>query len=164
MGLEYRHHAGNEGYCIHVYVDEDLTDRNAGDDQVAALEKKGLPATCVHSMLDADERRKRLERALRGEVKLLYVTPERFRVPGFLDRIREVEVSLMAVDEAHCLSDWGHDFRPDYNQLGCLRRDYPGVPLMALTATANEKVVVGTLYDTERPELTARWADFVSQL
>ncbi|MBK8978086.1 MAG: RecQ family ATP-dependent DNA helicase [Planctomycetes bacterium] len=110
------------------------------DDQVAALRARGLPATCVHSMLDADERRSRLDAALAGRVKLLFVTPERFRVPGFLDAIRGVTVALLAVDEAHCVSQWGHDFRPDYRQLGAVREALGAPPCLALTATATPEV------------------------
>ena len=110
------------------------------DDQVAALEKKGLPATCVHSMLDARTRKERLDRALGGEIRLLYCTPERFRVPGFLDAVRAVDVDLFAVDEAHCLSQWGHDFRPDYARLGEVRNALGDPPTLALTATATPDV------------------------
>jgi ATP-dependent DNA helicase RecQ len=110
------------------------------DDQVAALEARGLPATCIHSMLDKRERQARLEAARSGAVKLLYCTPERFRVPGFLDQIRGADVRRLAVDEAHCLSQWGHDFRPDYQRLGEVRAALGGVPCLALTATATPKV------------------------
>lgn len=110
------------------------------DDQVAALEARGLPATCIHSMLDKRERQARLDAVLRGEVKLLYCTPERFRVPGFLERMRGADVRRLAVDEAHCLSQWGHDFRPDYQRLGEVRQALGAVPCLALTATATPQV------------------------
>ena len=110
------------------------------DDQVNALEARGLPATCIHSMLDKDERQARLDATLRGEVKLLYCTPERFRVPDFLERIRGADVRRLAVDEAHCLSQWGHDFRPDYQRLGEVRATLGSVPCLALTATATPQV------------------------
>jgi ATP-dependent DNA helicase RecQ len=110
------------------------------DDQVAGLARRGLPATCIHSMLTADERRQRLERAVAGDVRLLYVTPERFRVPGFLDALRSVGVARLAVDEAHCLSQWGHDFRPDYQRLGEVREALGMPPCLALTATATPEV------------------------
>ncbi len=110
------------------------------DDQVAALRQKGLPATCVHSMLEKHDRGKRLQLALDGKVKLLYVTPERFRVEGFLDKIRSVDLSLFAVDEAHCVSHWGHDFRPDYRELGRIRSELGDPPCIALTATATPPV------------------------
>src|SRR5688572_16115480 len=114
------------------------------DDQVAALRARSLPATCVHSMLEKGERERRLDAALRGEMKLLYVTPERFRVPGFLESLksggaagaRGVRVARLAVDEAHCVSQWGHDFRPDYLRLGDVRCELGDPPCLALTATA----------------------------
>ncbi|MEZ5965738.1 MAG: ATP-dependent DNA helicase RecQ [Planctomycetota bacterium] len=110
------------------------------DDQVAALRQRGLPATCVHSMLERRERQERLRAASQGEVKLLYVTPERFRTPGFLDTVRACGVSLFAVDEAHCVSQWGHDFRPDYRNLGDIRAALGDPPCIALTATATPRV------------------------
>ncbi|MEC8251900.1 MAG: RecQ family ATP-dependent DNA helicase [Planctomycetota bacterium] len=110
------------------------------DDQVAALEARGLPATCIHSMLDKRERQARLDAVLRGDVKLLYCTPERFRVGDFLERVRGAGVRRLAVDEAHCLSQWGHDFRPDYQRLGEVRRALGDVPCLALTATATPQV------------------------
>ncbi|MGE3173216.1 MAG: ATP-dependent DNA helicase RecQ [Planctomycetota bacterium] len=110
------------------------------DDQVRGLQRRGLPATCVHSMLQRHEREERLEQVRRGEVRLLYVTPERFRVPGFLDLVQQVGVARLAVDEAHCVSHWGHDFRPDYMQLGEVRRALGSPPCLALTATATPDV------------------------
>src|SRR5688572_16712628 len=115
------------------------------DDQVAALRARELPATCVHSMLERGERERRLDAALRGDVKLLYVTPERFRVPGFLETLKAAgaggaKVTRMAVDEAHCVSQWGHDFRPDYLRLGDVRRELGDPPCLALTATATPAV------------------------
>jgi len=110
------------------------------DDQVAALRARGLPATCVHSLLERKERERRLAGALRGDSKLLYVTPERFRVDGFLEAVREVGVARLAVDEAHCVSHWGHDFRPDYLRLGDVRRALGNPPCLALTATATPDV------------------------
>ena len=110
------------------------------DDQVAALCARGLPATCIHSMLPREQREQRLAAAAHGDVRLLYVTPERFRVPGFLDRMRSAGVARLAVDEAHCLSQWGHDFRPDYLRLGEIREALGEPPCLALTATATPEV------------------------
>ena len=113
------------------------------DDQVAAMRAKGLPATCIHSMLDGKTRNARLEQALAGEVKLLYCTPERFRVGDFLDRIRadgSPRLERLVIDEAHCLSQWGHDFRPDYKRLGLIREALGNPPVLALTATATPEV------------------------
>lgn len=110
------------------------------DDQVAALQRRRLPATCVHSMLERHERQARLDAVARGEVRLLYVTPERFRVPGFLELVQRRGVARLAVDEAHCVSHWGHDFRPDYLQLGAVRRQLGNPPCLCLTATATPAV------------------------
>jgi len=110
------------------------------DDQVAALQQRALPATCIHSLLEKAERQRRLAQAVRGEVRLLYVTPERFRVEGFLEALRGVTVARFCVDEAHCVSHWGHDFRPDYLRLGDVRRALGNPPCLALTATATPDV------------------------
>jgi len=110
------------------------------DDQVAALTARGLPATCIHSLLERDERQRRLARVRAGEVRLLYVTPERFRVEGFLTAVQQVGVRRLAIDEAHCLSQWGHDFRPDYLRLGEVRRALGDPPCLALSATATPDV------------------------
>ncbi len=110
------------------------------EDQVMALVDRGLPAACIHSMVERKEREARLRSALNGKTKLLYVTPERFRVGSFLQRIRTADIALFAVDEAHCVSQWGHDFRPDYRRLGEIRRKLGDVPCIALTATATPDV------------------------
>lgn len=110
------------------------------DDQVAALQKRDLPATCIHSMLTKEERQQRLQDVVDGKVKLLYVTPERFRVGDFLQTMQKLDVQRMAIDEAHCLSQWGHDFRPDYQRLGEVREQLGNVPVLALTATATPQV------------------------
>ncbi len=75
-----------------------------------------------------------------GDYRLLYAAPERLMLPGFLEKLREWNVTLIAIDEAHCISEWGHDFRPEYRQIAKLREQLPGVPFMALTATATERV------------------------
>jgi ATP-dependent DNA helicase RecQ len=110
------------------------------DDQVAALTKRGLRATCVHSMLEKRDRQARLQAVAEGKVKLLYVTPERFRVPGFLAQMQAQAIALLAVDEAHCVSQWGHDFRPDYGNLGAIRTALGNPTCLALTATATPRV------------------------
>ncbi|MET3612246.1 ATP-dependent DNA helicase RecQ [Rhizobium aquaticum] len=106
-------------------------------DQVEALKQLGVPAAALNSSLSGDEY-SAVRRALsRGELDLLYVAPERAATPGFADMTRGVKIALFAIDEAHCVSQWGHDFRPEYRELGKLAELYPGVPRMALTATAD---------------------------
>ena len=109
-------------------------------DQVDAMQASGVAATFLNSSLDANEARNRLRGLHCGEYRLLYVAPERLMIPGFLEDLKNWKVNLIAVDEAHCISEWGHDFRPEYRQLAQLRDHFPHVPLMALTATATERV------------------------
>jgi ATP-dependent DNA helicase RecQ len=109
-------------------------------DQVDDLVARGMPATFVNSSLDLQEQRARLDRCLAGQVRLLYVAPERFRSAAFVDMLRRVKVVRMAVDEAHCISQWGHDFRPDYRRLKEFRRQMGGPRVTALTATATPRV------------------------
>ncbi|HEX2189137.1 MAG TPA: ATP-dependent DNA helicase RecQ, partial [Longimicrobiaceae bacterium] len=109
-------------------------------DQIESLQARGIPAELINSTLTPRQAEKRLLMAEAGEVKLLYVAPERFDSPTFRERIRRVEVSLFAVDEAHCLSVWGHDFRPAYLRLGEERVQLGGPPVLAVTATATPRV------------------------
>jgi ATP-dependent DNA helicase RecQ len=109
-------------------------------DQVDALTARGIPATFVNSTLTAGEVAERMARVTRGEVKLLYVAPERFDVGTAADRLRDVGVSLLAVDEAHCISEWGHDFRPSYLRVAQVREKLGWPPAVALTATATPHV------------------------
>src|SRR3954452_24500224 len=109
-------------------------------DQVDALQASGIAATFLNSSLEADESRKRLRGLHNGEYHLLYVAPERLMLSGFLSDLQRWHVNLIAIDEAHCISEWGHDFRPEYRQLAGLRQHFPNVPVMALTATATERV------------------------
>ena len=106
-------------------------------DQVDALVANGVSAACYNSSMDAAVARQTLAKLHAGELDLLYVAPERLMSNGFADRLDELEVALIAIDEAHCVSQWGHDFRPEYAQLGGLRERFPAVPLIALTATAD---------------------------
>jgi ATP-dependent DNA helicase RecQ len=109
-------------------------------DQVDALRKKNIPAGFINSTLSKQERDKRLADLVDGNLKILYVTPERFRKQDFVDQIKKVKIDLLAVDEAHCISEWGHDFRPDYSRIGEFR-EIIGNPLtIALTATATKEV------------------------
>jgi ATP-dependent DNA helicase RecQ len=109
-------------------------------DQVDTLERVGLPATFINSTLSTTEMSDRLAAVESGEIKLVYVAPERFDSPAFLERASRLQVSLLAVDEAHCVSQWGHDFRPSYLRVGSVRPVLGGPPIAALTATATEEV------------------------
>ena len=106
-------------------------------DQVDMLLANGVRAACYNSSLGAAEARSVLSALHRGALDLLYIAPERLLSPGFLQRLHELQVALFAVDEAHCVSQWGHDFRPEYADLGALRPQFPQVPWIALTATAD---------------------------
>ena len=109
-------------------------------DQVDALNAHGIAARYINSSLEHSEIDLVQAQAARGGVKILYVAPERLAVPGFRRFLHDVNLSLIAVDEAHCISEWGHEFRPDYRNLRQLRADFPNVPLIALTATATTRV------------------------
>ena len=109
-------------------------------DQVDTMDAAGIPATFLNSSLDAEESRRRFDKLEKGEYRLLYVAPERLMLPGFLNSVRRFGVDLVAVDEAHCISEWGHDFRPEYRKLAELRDILRGVPILALTATATARV------------------------
>ena len=109
-------------------------------DQVDALKKRGIRADFINSTVPAGERQKRLDDFVYGDLKFLYVTPERFAQHDFLFKLKRAKIALFAVDEAHCISQWGHDFRPDYSRLGEIRKQL-GEPLtVALTATATPDV------------------------
>ncbi|HST52688.1 MAG TPA: RecQ family ATP-dependent DNA helicase, partial [Pyrinomonadaceae bacterium] len=109
-------------------------------DQVDALRWRGLPATFINSSLDFDEQKERIAGVRRGDFKLLYVAPERFRSSHFVETLRRASISLFAVDEAHCISEWGHDFRPDYARLRSFREAIGSPQTVALTATATPYV------------------------
>ena len=106
-------------------------------DQVDALQANGVRAAMYNSNLDAQQARAVLSRLHNGELDLLYVAPERMMQPGFISSLADIPLALIAIDEAHCVSQWGHDFRPEYAALGELRDHFPGVPFIALTATAD---------------------------
>ncbi|MCX5875171.1 MAG: DNA helicase RecQ [Deltaproteobacteria bacterium] len=105
-------------------------------DQVDALLACGVRAAFYNSSLKSEEARQVLAQLHREELDLLYVAPERLMSDGFVERLREIPIALFAIDEAHCISQWGHDFRPEYSKLGQLRKLFPDIPLIALTATA----------------------------
>ena len=109
-------------------------------DQVDALKANGIAADCLNSGMSGEEQSRVQMKAYRGELKMLYVAPERIVQPGFQRFLKSIELSLIAVDEAHCISQWGHEFRPDYRNLRQLRRLAPDTPVIALTATATQRV------------------------
>jgi ATP-dependent DNA helicase RecQ len=109
-------------------------------DQVDQLQATGVAATFLNSTLDAETARSRLRGLHRNEYRLLYVAPERLMLDGWSENLLKWNVSCLAIDEAHCVSEWGHDFRPEYRQLAKLRDLLPEVPVMALTATATARV------------------------
>lgn len=113
-------------------------------DQVDSLKDNGIAATCLNSTFSYDIIRERETALLKGNIKLLYVSPERLVSPGFIQLLEQlsqrVGLSCFAIDEAHCVSEWGHDFRPEYRQLSILRSHFPQVATMGLTATATERV------------------------
>jgi ATP-dependent DNA helicase RecQ len=135
-------------------------------DQVFALTKNGLPAACLNSALSFEEMNEVMQQL--GSYKILYVAPERFSDKQFIERLQQVSVSIFAVDEAHCISQWGHSFRPEYRQLAFLKKTFPGSAVIALTATATrevEKDIVSQLgmqapytvkASFDRPNLTLR--------
>jgi ATP-dependent DNA helicase RecQ len=109
-------------------------------DQVDALQTSGIPATYLNSTLDRAEAKTRWRGLHRGQYRMLYVAPERLMLDAFLERALNWNIAQFAIDEAHCISEWGHDFRPEYRELKKLRAHFPDVPMMALTATATERV------------------------
>lgn len=124
-------------------------------DQVDQLQALGLPVSFINSTLSTAEQYDRLDRMAAGEFRLVYVVPERFRSGRFLDTVRAAGVKLLAIDEAHCVSQWGHDFRPDYARLGHFRRLLGNPPAIALTATATDRVRrdIVELLDLHEPEI-----------
>jgi len=109
------------------------------DDQVAALRQVGVAAGALHSELDPAEARSVTRDLIEEQLELLYVSPERLLANGTLDRLSRLPLGLVAIDEAHCVSQWGHEFRPEYRELACLPERFPGVPRIALTATADPR-------------------------
>ena len=109
-------------------------------DQVAALQARGIPATAIHSGMKAKAVRQELEKLADGEYRLLFVSPERLQTTQFKELLQLMRVSFIAVDEAHCVSQWGHDFRPEYLEIAALRPMLPNSPVLALTASATVRV------------------------
>ena len=109
-------------------------------DQAAQLAQMGIPAAAINSMQSSPERRQVMENAARGEYRLLYLSPERLAAGTTFDWLARVPVGFFAVDEAHCISEWGHEFRPDYRLLSRLRTQFPNLPIAAFTASATRQV------------------------
>jgi len=109
-------------------------------DQVDGAREEGIPAALLNSTLSADEAKSTWRALAAGSIRLLYASPERLSIPAFRSALSRFGLGLIAVDEAHCISEWGHEFRPDYRSLGLLRAEFPGVPIAAFTATATPQV------------------------
>lgn len=109
-------------------------------DQADAAGLSGISAVCLNSSIDSDEAKTAYRDIRTGMVKLLYIAPERLSSMGFKEFLSSLQISLFAVDEAHCISEWGHEFRPDYRELSLLRKNFPGIPIAAFTATATTHV------------------------
>ncbi len=109
-------------------------------DQVDAARENGIPAAVLNSSLSAEEARAAWRELAAGRIRLLYVSPERLSIPDFRGQLKRFGLAGIAVDEAHCISEWGHEFRPDYRALGLLRAEFPAVPIAAFTATATRQV------------------------
>ncbi|MYE07443.1 MAG: ATP-dependent DNA helicase RecQ [Oligoflexia bacterium] len=123
-------------------------------DQVDKLKQKQIPAAALHSALSGKERTKILKHITQDRYRLLYVTPERFQKENFINSITKQHISLMAVDEAHCISQWGHDFRPDYSRLGEIRKKLGTPVTMALTATVSQNTQKDILKNLNLPAET----------
>ena len=109
-------------------------------DQVDAARENGIAAAFINSSLDSEQMSDVFRSLKSHQVRLLYIAPERFAMPQFIETLKGLSLSLFAIDEAHCISEWGHDFRPDYLALSGIPSLFPGVPVAAFTATATEKV------------------------
>ncbi len=130
------------------------------DDQVAALRQLGVAAGALHSEVEPDVARETAQALDRGRLDLIYVSPERLLMPGTLDRLGRRRISLIAIDEAHCVSAWGHEFRPEYRGLAQLAQRFPGVPRVALTATADPRTRADILAALDMPTAEVFTASF----
>ncbi len=118
-------------------------------DQVYALQNNSIKAEMINSSQDFDEIQEITQRLLRGDIKLLYIAPERLSANGFIELLQRVKINFFVIDEAHCVSEWGHEFRADYRNLSRLKQVFPTTPIAAFTATATHKVqedIVKTLH------------------
>ena len=110
-------------------------------DQIDNLRQHGITAACIHSGMTLHERNLAIDRCRVGKARMLYVSPEKLADPSFIDLLRQIPLSLLVVDEAHCISQWGYDFRPSYLRIATLRDTFPALPVLALTASATPRVV-----------------------
>jgi len=109
-------------------------------DQIDALKENGIPAACINSAMTSDEKREVFSNLKNDKIKILYVSPERLAIDSFIEFLHGFKISFFAIDEAHCISAWGHDFRPEYRQMGRLKAFFPSTAIHAFTATATERV------------------------
>ncbi len=130
------------------------------DDQVAALRQLGVAAAALHSEIEPEEVRETAAALDGGRLDLVYVSPERLLMPGTLDRLTRRRIALIAIDEAHCVSAWGHEFRPEYRGLAQLAQRFPGVPRIALTATADPRTRADIMAALDIPDAAVFTASF----
>ncbi len=130
-------------------------------DQVDALNISGIKAAFLNSSLSTSEQKKVLQQLRSKEISLLYVAPERLAQPGFIEILKDVDINFFAIDEAHCISQWGHDFRPEYRQLKMLRKYFPEKSIIALTATATPRVKSDIVSELQIPDASVYQASFV---
>src|SRR3981081_2242603 len=129
-------------------------------DQVDALQTSGIAATFLNSSLDRHEAAERFRGLNRGQYRMLYVAPERLMLDTFLEGALNWNITQIAIDEAQCISEWGHDFRPEYRELKKVRRHLPDVPIMALTATATARVKIDIVKQLHLQEARCYVASF----
>jgi ATP-dependent DNA helicase RecQ len=130
-------------------------------DQVDALQLNGIKAAFLNSSLSASEQNNVLKKFETNDISLLYIAPERLAQPGFLEKLKQVNINFFAIDEAHCISQWGHDFRPEYRQLKALRKHFPDKAIIALTATATPRVRTDIINELQIQDAATYQASFV---
>ncbi|MDF7674695.1 DNA helicase RecQ [Acetobacteraceae bacterium ESL0709] len=130
------------------------------EDQVAGLRQAGVRAAALHSELAYEERLVLWEQLRRSEIDILFISPERLLASATLEFLKKCSLSLIAIDEAHCVSAWGHDFRPEYRELSILVTHFPGIPRIALTATADERTRLDLLKVLDMPRALVLTASF----
>jgi ATP-dependent DNA helicase RecQ len=129
-------------------------------DQVDGLKQNGISSAYLNSSLSRAEQQQINEQLLANNITLLYVAPERLMQESFLEFLQQLNVKMIAIDEAHCISEWGHDFRPEYKELNQLRKYFPGVPIAALTATATERVRADIIKSLQLQDIQTYQASF----